>query len=229
MFYKKPRDKIAGRLSRGLPHKSARAARGQIVLHKSLTPLLPRRAQMPFLSAQHLDTAHPSGYIVLNKIHLYLWACTVNPGGRKLDERLELFREVCRRRGLRITPQRTEVFRQVAFTDQHPDADVILRRVRKRVPKISLDTVYRILYRLEDEGLISRVQMSADRLRFDGNVAVHHHFVCSQCGLVRDFQSDGVDRVRLPAEVRAWGAIQGRHLQVRGVCRKCSKSKGERR
>lgn len=154
---------------------------------------------------------------------MYLWPYAVKTGRRKLDERLTLFREVCRRRGLRITPQRTEVFRAVAGTDEHPDAEAILRRVRKRVPKVSLDTVYRILYRLEDEGLISRVQMSADRLRFDGNVALHHHFVCSQCGLVRDFKSDDVDRVRLPDEVRTWGDIKVRHLQVRGVCRQCTR------
>lgn len=160
---------------------------------------------------------------------MYLWAYAVKPSRRKLDERLELFREVYRRRGLRITPQRTEVFREVACTDEHPDADVILRRVRKRVPKVSLDTVYRILYRLEDEGLISRMQMSADRLRFDGNVAIHHHFVCSQCGLVRDFKSDDVDRVRLPDEVRAWGEIKGRHLQVRGVCRQCMRKRRRQR
>jgi Fur family peroxide stress response transcriptional regulator len=142
-------------------------------------------------------------------------------GAREIESRLQMFRETCRRRGLRLTPQRTEVFRQVAGTDEHPDADVILRRVRKRVPKISRDTVYRILYRLEDEGLISRVQMSADRLRFDGNTGIHHHFVCLQCGLVRDFKSDDVDEVRLPDEVRAWGEIKGRHLQIRGVCRQC--------
>lgn len=93
--------------------------------------------------------------------------------------------------------------------------------MRKRIPSISLDTVYRILYRLEDEGLISRVQMSGDRLRFDGNVTVHHHFVCSSCGLVHDFISNDLERLRLPDELRTLGEIHSRHLQVRGVCRNC--------
>ncbi len=151
------------------------------------------------------------------------------PSKQEVERRLQGFREMCRRRGLRITPQRTEVFREVACTDEHPDADVILRRVRKHIPNVALDTVYRILYRLEDEGLICRVQMSADRLRFDGNVEVHHHFVCSRCGLVRDFASDEVDKVRLPDKVRAWGDIKGRHLQIRGVCRQCMRKRRRQR
>jgi hypothetical protein len=46
---------------------------------------------------------------------------------------------------------------------------------------------------------------------------------------VRDFTSDDVDRVRLPDEVRAWGDIKGRHLQVRGVCRPCMRKRRRRR
>jgi Fur family peroxide stress response transcriptional regulator len=139
----------------------------------------------------------------------------------EIERRIRAFREMCRRRGLRMTVQRMAVFREVAGTAEHPDADAVLRRVKRRVPGIALDTVYRILYRLEDEGLISRVQMSSDRLRFDGRVEPHHHFVCSECGRVRDFASAEVDRLRLPAEALACGEIRARHLQVRGVCREC--------
>ena len=145
------------------------------------------------------------------------------------ESRMRAFREMCGRRGLRITPQRTEVFREVACTDKHPAADVILQGVRRRIPNISLDTVYRILYRLEDERLISRVQVSSDRLRFDANPDRHHHFVCSRCGTIRDFTSHEVDQVRLPGNVKSWGRIEQRHLQIRGVCRDCLRKRRTRR
>lgn len=142
-------------------------------------------------------------------------------GLEQIKGRMQAFREMCKRRGLRITPQRTEVFREVARTDEHPSADVVMKRVRRRVPNISLDTVYRILYRLEDEGLISRVQVSSDRLRFDANSDRHHHFVCSRCGMIRDFNSADVDRMPLPDKVQSWGRIEDRHLQIHGVCQDC--------
>jgi Fur family transcriptional regulator, peroxide stress response regulator len=142
--------------------------------------------------------------------------------------RVEDLREICRQRGLRVTPQRIEVFREVVCSSEHPPVDVILKRVRKRIPNISLDTVYRILYWLEDEGLISRVQMASERVRFDGNASCHHHFVCSQCGEIRDFLSDDVEQLQLPDEVRSWGRIEDRHLQVRGTCQTCLR-KGTRK
>ena len=151
------------------------------------------------------------------------------PSKCQIESRMQSFREMCARRGFRITPQRTEVFREVACTDDHPDAEAILKRVRRRIPNVSLDTIYRVLYRLEDEGLIARVQVSSDRLRFDGNADNHHHFVCSRCGTIRDFTSDEVDRLRMPAEVQEWGEVEERHLQIRGVCRECLKKRNQSR
>lgn len=143
-----------------------------------------------------------------------------------LDAKMKEFREKWTSRGLRMTPQRTEVFRAVAAAEDHPGAETILERVRGRIPNISLDTVYRVLYRLEDEGLIRRVQVSSDRLRFDGDADNHHHFLCGVCGTIRDFTSEAVDRLALPEEVRPWGRIEERHLLLRGVCRKCLEKRG---
>lgn len=139
------------------------------------------------------------------------------------------FRERWASRGLRVTPQRTEVFREVAAAEDHPDAETILERVRSRIPNISLDTVYRVLYRLEDEGLIRRVQVSSNRLRFDGEAERHHHFVCAMCSMVRDFTSEAVDRLTVPTYVRSWGRIEERHLLVRGTCRNCLEKRGASR
>jgi len=93
--------------------------------------------------------------------------------------------------------------------------------VRERIPNVSLDTVYRILYWLEDEGLVFRLPISSDRFRFDGDVEPHHHYVCSECGSIFDFYSDDVDRIELPTEVMSFGRIERRHLQVSGICRDC--------
>lgn len=152
---------------------------------------------------------------------MYLEREALMPRAQVVESRMQAFREMCKRRGLRVTPQRTEVFREVARTNKHPDANYILRRVRRRMPNVSLDTVYRILYRLEDEGMISRVQVPGDRLRFDGNTDRHHHFVCSECGLVGDFESAAFDNLTAPGEAREFGLPKAVHVEVRGVCEAC--------
>jgi Fur family peroxide stress response transcriptional regulator len=140
----------------------------------------------------------------------------------EIARRMKHFEEVCRRAGVKITHQRMEVFRQVAQSGRHPDAGTVFRGVRKRVPTISLDTVYRTLWLLTDHGLIRTLGPPRERARFDANLRRHHHFVCRQCGLITDFYSDALDELQLPEAVAAIGLVETTHVEAEGVCRSCS-------
>lgn len=142
----------------------------------------------------------------------------------EIDQRMAGFTEACHKAGIKVTFQRIEVYRELAATEEHPDAETVYRRVRRRIPTISLDTVYRTLSLLEKLQLISRVLVTSDRTRFDANIAPHHHFVCSVCGLVRDFSSPECDQVKIPPQVAAWGTVNSIHIEVRAVCATCAGS-----
>ena len=133
------------------------------------------------------------------------------------------FERVCRGAGVRLTHQRMEIFREVAQTAAHPDAETVYRGVRKRIPTMSLDTVYRALWLLSDLGLITTLGPSRERTRFDANLDRHHHFVCLRCGRTRDFYSDAFDELKLPHSVRAIGRVETTHVEARGVCRECAR------
>ena len=90
-----------------------------------------------------------------------------------------------------------EIFREVAQTGDHPEAERVHQGVRERMPTISLDTVYRTLWLLKDLGLINTLGPPRERTRFDANLSRHHHFVCIRCGLTRDIYSDELDELRL--------------------------------
>lgn len=144
---------------------------------------------------------------------------------REIELRMARFEEVCRSEGLRLTHQRLEVFREVAQTGDHPDAEMIFKRVRKRIPTVSLDTVYRTLWRLTDLGLITTLGPARERARFDANLTRHHHFMCVRCGLTRDFYSEELDSLELPPSAKAFGRIDTTLIEVRGVCRTCARTK----
>ncbi|MEW6349054.1 MAG: transcriptional repressor [Thermodesulfobacteriota bacterium] len=144
---------------------------------------------------------------------------------QEIDRRLEAFLDVSRGEGMKVTHQRLEIFREVASTEEHPDAETIYTRVRTRIPTVSLDTVYRTLAWLERMGLVSRVHVLSERTRFDANMGPHHHFVCSRCGLIRDFTSPEADHLPVPEEVRAWGQVHAVHVEFEGVCADCSADK----
>jgi len=142
---------------------------------------------------------------------------------QEVEQRMKNFEMVCRDAGIKLTHQRIEIFREVAQAGDHPGADQVFQRVKDRIPTVSLDTVYRTLWLLNDLGLVVTLGASREPTRFDANLQSHHHFVCGQCGFTRDFYSNELDNLRLPDSVSSLGEIKATHVEVRGVCRECAK------
>jgi Fur family transcriptional regulator, peroxide stress response regulator len=142
----------------------------------------------------------------------------------ELKERMDRFEDVLKRAGIRLTHQRAEIFREVACSAEHPDAETVYRGVRRRIPTISLDTVSRTLWLLLDIGLIVTLGRARERTRFDGDTRSHHHFVCSRCGLTRDFYSDEFDSLVLPDGAGEIGSAQRAHVEIEGICAYCDDS-----
>ena len=143
-------------------------------------------------------------------------------GKPQIEERMDHLERVCRDAGVKLTHQRMEIFREVALSGDHPDAEAVFLGVRRRIKSLSLDTVYRALWLLSDLGLITTLGAPRERTRFDANLTRHHHFVCSECGSTRDFYSDEFDELRAPDSVKTLGRIEETHVEVRGVCRACA-------
>lgn len=143
----------------------------------------------------------------------------------EIERRMQRFAETCRENGLKATHQRMEVFRELAAAEDHPDAETIYQKVRRRVPAMSRDTVYRTLATLEEQGLVHKAEILANRGRYDANTDRHHHFVCIECGLVRDIYSEALDAVTIPRSVASLGRVESTHVQLRGVCAACAKKK----
>lgn len=138
------------------------------------------------------------------------------------EKRIARFENACRKSGAKLTHQRIEIFREVAQTLEHPDVEKVFEGVRKRMPTISLDTVYRTLWWLKDLGLVTTLGPSRERVRFDANLNNHHHFICTRCGLTRDFFSDELDSLDLPDSVLSIGLPQKTQVEVKGICLKCA-------
>jgi Fur family peroxide stress response transcriptional regulator len=152
----------------------------------------------------------------------------VDPG--EIGRRLEKFKARVSEAGVKLTHQRLEIFREVAASVEHPDAEAILRAVKPRMPTVSLDTVYRTLWLLNDLGLVTTLGPRRQTVRFDANLKDHHHYFCERCGLVRDFDSTELDEIRVPAAVKAFGTMIRAQVEIRGICERCAKRRaGNRR
>jgi Fur family peroxide stress response transcriptional regulator len=141
---------------------------------------------------------------------------------KAIDQRMSRFETACRKSGAKLTHQRMEIFREVAQTVEHPDAEKVFQGVRRRMPTVSMDTVYRTLWWLKDLGLITILGPLRDRARFDANLSRHHHFVCTRCGLTRDFVSEKLNSLELPDSVGSIGHVENTRVEVNGLCHQCA-------
>lgn len=139
----------------------------------------------------------------------------------ELDRRMARFRKVLRDVGVKVTPQRIEIYREVARTDEHPSAETIFQRVRSRMPTVSRDTVYRTLSLLEKLGLVSRLHAVFEGARFDANMEPHHHFICGTCGMMHDVRDEKLDSLAVSPEISRLGVIDSIRVHMWGTCCNC--------
>lgn len=144
-----------------------------------------------------------------------------------LKQAIARFRSICATSGIKVTRQRLDIFRVVISSQEHPTADDVYRLLRLKLPDMSLDTVYRTLWLLNDLGLLCVVNPHRENLRFDANMQKHHHFICTKCGAIRDFYSSEMDTLSIPKETETLGKAITLHVEVRGICQNCLEANSE--
>jgi Fe2+ or Zn2+ uptake regulation protein len=127
-----------------------------------------------------------------------------------------------------MTEQRRVILDELRKVHTHPTADEVYEFVRRRLPNISLGTVYRNLETLSAAGMIQKLEMAGSQKRFDGKVDSHYHVRCMSCGRV-----DDVDVGRIPGIDEAMKAVRGyqvlsHKLEFLGVCRPCREKRAMR-
>ena len=136
----------------------------------------------------------------------------------------EQFRELAAKQGLAVTHQRQVVYEAVVASDGHYSPEDIYAAVRRRIPSISLATVYNNL-RIFIECGLREVTPHASTLRVDGNLEPHHHLVCSRCKSVQDIEGDFIDFKRLSRQLPGGFDMTLPLIEVFGLCRSCSAKK----
>lgn len=118
--------------------------------------------------------------------------------------------------------KRDAILSCVRATTIHPSADWVFSTVKAQVPDISLATVYRNLSLFKEQGLIQSLGTVKGVERFDGNTEPHVHFICTECGCVRDLpQIDVPASLSAAAETAAQGTVEQCSLTFRGRCTAC--------
>ena len=147
----------------------------------------------------------------------------MNNSGNKNKELLNTLRIKCQQAGLKVTPQRVATYMELMKTDEHPSAEKLYRKIKKKLPNISLDTVNRTLLTLNEIGAAFIVEGSGDPKRFDGNMVNHQHFKCVKCKKIFDFHYKPFDKIKVPANITKKFIVLRKTVYLEGICDLCRK------
>jgi Fur family ferric uptake transcriptional regulator len=123
---------------------------------------------------------------------------------------------------LRMTRQRKVILEELRKVNTHPSADELYEIVRKRLPRISLGTVYRNLEILSESGNIRKIEPGCSLKRFDGNPSEHCHIRCVSCGRVVDAPMTPDLEIDLEQVNSTDFKIIGHKLEFLGLCPQCT-------
>ena len=128
--------------------------------------------------------------------------------------------------GWRLTRQRTAVFEYLRSTKDHATAEQVYETVRRRLPNISLATVYKALEALVNARLAHKIPDANGPARYDCRNEAHYHFRCLRtgrlCDLPTSFDSHLLDKLdpTLVESLRRRGFfVTGHHLELLGYFR----------
>ncbi len=126
----------------------------------------------------------------------------------------------------RNTRQRTLILEILRSGNAHFTAEEVLHKARRRLPTVSLGTVYRNLGYLRQQGLAREVRNgSGGCARFEATGESHAHFHCRCCNKVRNFKLPE-ELVNAPwTEVGPIASVSAIDLHVIGECSRCSPGK----
>jgi Fur family peroxide stress response transcriptional regulator len=144
---------------------------------------------------------------------------------KELKPDVEKFAAFCREHGLSVTHQRLAIFEALSSSREHPTAEQLHRAVQRKIPTLSLATVYKNLEALKAIGAVSDVNPLHAHGRYEaalpgtGAGRPHHHLVCTSCGKVLDLHDERFDALALR---KAYGFdVRAVRVQAEGLCPDC--------
>jgi Fur family peroxide stress response transcriptional regulator len=134
--------------------------------------------------------------------------------------------------GLRATPARRLILTLLVGHANHLCTDEILTELSKLGHRIATATIYQNLAKLVEAGLLIRFTGADGIVKYDSNLAPHHHLSCTGCGRVIDVDLDTASHLRglrptvarTGESPRGWRLV-GIRMELKGLCPACLRRK----
>ena len=126
----------------------------------------------------------------------------------------------------RLTPQRVELIRLMAASEEHPSASHLYNQIKVQFPTMSLATIYKTLELLKELGEVLEIGLRDDS-HYDGNKPYPHpHLICTKCKKIMDGELDTAVKTIVQEVEKNFGFQIVKHqLDFYGICSDCQNKK----
>ena len=133
------------------------------------------------------------------------------------------FKDVTRKEGLKITPQRISVLEEIINSEGHLESEDIYMAIKVRKTYVSRATVYRTLDILVQNGFARKLNLGDGRARYEKKIdSPHHdHMICNNCGKILEFVNDEIEKIQEEITKQQQFKLQQHIHQLFGICKEC--------
>lgn len=135
----------------------------------------------------------------------------------------ERFRDYLKNKGLKFTPERRLIFKEIISFKEHFDIDKLYGKIRRKNKLLSLATIYRTLPHLVNSGLIKEVLRSQRKSQYEKNYGFphHDHLICIRCRKITGFKEEEIERLQDKVCSKYGFRPLEHYLGIKGYCKSC--------
>ncbi len=126
-----------------------------------------------------------------------------------------------RAHGIAVTPQRLAVLAILRDCRDHPSAEKIYREVRRQLPAISFNTVYKTLEVLYLKGLVLKVNPLHEVAHYDADTSWHAHLICRRCHVIVNLYWQPVSLPDFSSGLLHGFRVEHQSICLWGLCQHC--------
>lgn len=130
--------------------------------------------------------------------------------------------EYLKNKGLRKTPERYNVLKEIYAINGHFEMDELFERMKNKKYRVSRATLYNNMELFVDAGLVIKHQFGKNSAEYERsyNYRQHDHLICMNCGKVFEFCDPRIFLIQKTTEQLLGFQITQHSLQFSGKCKK---------
>ncbi|MCZ8157984.1 MAG: Fur family transcriptional regulator [Leptospira sp.] len=119
-----------------------------------------------------------------------------------------------------LTKHRDLILQDLKVRKDHPTAKMVFDSVKEKAERISFATVYNSLEYLVAHGMVHKLNLESDSVRYDAFLDRHAHMVCQECGKIMDLPAMALQSESVNFEELGF-AVDHVDVTVIGHCKTC--------